>query len=262
MSRPVALTIAGSDSGGGAGIQADLRTMTALGVHGTSVITCVTAQNLDEVTSVAAVSPRDVEAQMEAVLRGFPVRAAKTGMLFSRAIIEAVARSLDRHGELGNLVVDPVMVAASGARLLEPDAENAYAALLLPRAVVITPNLDEAAVLLRAPIRDAEAVAGAAEALGRRFGTSVLVKGGHLEGDPGDVLWHAGTLHRWTAPRVHGVHSHGSGCVLSAAIAARLARGDDLVAAAAAAHAFLQASFRSPLALESGAVLLGIPDRA
>ncbi len=258
MIRPVALTIAGSDSGGGAGIQADLRTMTALGVHGTSAITCVTAQNLEGVTAVTAVPPAEVSAQIGAVMTGFPVKAAKTGMLFSREIIEAVVRAVDRYA-VPALVVDPVMAATSGARLLKPEAESAYAELLVPLAAIITPNLDEAGILLGEVIPDEASAAAAAEMLGRRFGVSVLLKGGHLPGDPVDFLWHGGSLQRWTSERVHGVSTHGCGCVLSAAIAARLAAGDELPAAVRTAHAFLMRSFRSPQRLENGVRLLGVP---
>jgi hydroxymethylpyrimidine kinase/phosphomethylpyrimidine kinase len=234
--RPVALTIAGSDSGGGAGIQADLATFTACGVFGTSVLTCVTAQNLEGVRGVVALSPADVMAQLDAVLDGFPVAAAKTGMLFSRDIVLAVAEAARRPG-FPPLVVDPVMVATSGARLLNDDAVAAYVERLLPRAAVATPNLDEAAVLLGRAIRHADEMPGAARELADRLGCPVFLKGGHLDGDRlVDVLWDGAALHSWTGLRVSGVIPHGTGCRLSAALAARLALGDTLPEAARVAR--------------------------
>ena len=259
MTRPVVLTVAGSDSGGGAGIQADLRAITALGGFGACAVTCVTAQNLEGVTSVVPVPAPEIKAQIEAVASGFPVRAVKTGMLFSADIIRAVAEAL--MGRFPALVVDPVMVAASGARLLQPEAEEAYARDLLPRATVVTPNLDEAAVLWGRPVPDEDAMAAAAVDLAGRFGTSVFLKGGHLPGDPVDLLAHGGEIHRWQDARVDGVLTHGSGCTLSAAVAARLALGDGVVEACAAARRFLRASFLRPQTLEDGRVLLGVPGR-
>jgi len=260
MLRPTVLTIAGSDSGGGAGVQADLRTIIALGGYGTSVVTCVTAQNLDEVAAVAPVPLNTVRDQLEAVLDGFPVAAVKTGMLFSREIIDLVAETAEDDG-FPVLVVDPVMVAASGSRLLEDDAELAYLERLLPLADLITPNLDEAKVLLGRTVDSEKAMAEAAEELGTRFSAAVFLKGGHLDGDPVDFLWSGGDLHCWPAERVHGVSSHGSGCVLSAAIATRMAHGDAVVAACSAARRFLLDSFHQPLRLADGKVLLGIPGR-
>ena len=184
--RPVALTVAGSDSGGGAGIQADLRTFACLGVFGTSAITAVTAQNLAGVRDVVAIPPASVRAEIEAVVEGFPLRAVKTGMLWSAAIVEEVA-ALVAAGALPAPVVDPVMVATSGARLLEADAVAAYESLLFPRARVITPNLDEAALLLGDVIA-ADGLEAAARALADRYACPVLLKGGHAEGDPVDVL--------------------------------------------------------------------------
>jgi hydroxymethylpyrimidine/phosphomethylpyrimidine kinase len=260
MPRPVVLTIAGSDSGGGAGIQADLRTITAHGGFGTAVVTCVTAQNLRAVSAVQAVERAVVTAQLDAVLEGFPVRAAKTGMLYSREIIEAVALVAARPG-FPPLVVDPVMVATSGARLLEPEGEKAYADLLFPRATVLTPNRDEAAVLLGRPLPGADDLARGAEELGRRCRTSVFLKGGHLSGDPVDFLWHEGHLHRWPGTRVEGVNTHGSGCILAAAIASRLADGDDVVAACEGARRFVLESLHHPFELADGTILLGLPPR-
>ncbi len=260
MQRRVVLTVAGSDSGGGAGLQADLRTVAALGGFGATAVTCVTAQNLEGVDSVFPVPPAEVLAQIRAVLRGFRVRAVKTGMLYSRGIIEAVAHEAMRT-DFPPLVVDPVMAAASGARLLEPGAEDAYRDELLPLASIITPNLDEAGALLGREIGTEREMGEAAEELGRTLGVSIFLKGGHLPGDPVDFLWHEGDLHCWPTDRVHGVNTHGSGCILSAAIATRLALGDAMVAACSEARRFLLDSFRRPARLEGGNALPGIPGR-
>ncbi len=260
MLRPTVLTIAGSDSGGGAGLQADLRTITALGGFGTSVVTCVTAQNLEAVSSVTPIPASAVRAQLAAVLDGFPVAAIKTGMLFSREIIETVAEVTD-SADCPFLVVDPVMVAANGARLLEDEAEIAYLERLLPLADMITPNLDEAGVLLGRKVDSEKAMAEAAEELGRMFSTSIFLKGGHLPGDPVDFLWTGGDLHCWPAERMREVSSHGSGCILSAAVATRVAHGDAVVAACSGARRFLLDSFQHPLRLADGKTLLGLPGR-
>lgn len=254
--RPVALSIAGSDSGGGAGIQADLLTMSALGAFGTTVITCVTAQNLEGVASVAALPPAEVAAQLTAVLRGFPVAAAKTGMLYSREIIEVVADRAARPG-FPPLVVDPVMVATSGARLLQPDAVEAYISLLLPRAALATPNLDEAEVLLGRPVRMASELSAAARELFDRLGCPILLKGGHLAGAPVDLLWDGREEHSWRGSRIAGVISHGTGCRLSAGIAARLAAGDALAEACATARAHLRTALENPTELADGRRLAG-----
>jgi hydroxymethylpyrimidine/phosphomethylpyrimidine kinase len=253
----VALTIAGSDSGGGAGIQADLRTFTLLGVFGTSVVTSVTAQNLREVSDIVAVPPAGVKAQIEAVLSGFPVRAAKTGMLYSPGIIEVVTEAARAPG-FPPLVVDPVMVASSGARLLLGEAETAYRKLL-PRAALITPNLVEAAVLAGRKIEDEGTLVEVARDLGREFSTSVLLKGGHLPGDPVDVLFHEGETAIFRVRRVTGVNSHGSGCILSAAIAALLARGRTLPDAVRGGREYLLSAFRDPVRI-GGERLLGFPE--
>lgn len=252
----MALSIAGSDSGGGAGIQADVRTFTRLGVFATTAITAVTAQNLAGVSAVAGLSADQVEAQVEAVLTGFAVGAIKTGMLWSAPIIERVAGALS--GRDIPVVVDPVMVATSGARLLQEDAIAAYREALIPRCSLLTPNLDEAAVLLSQARIDVEQQDQAARALGERLGCSVLLKGGHLAGDPIDVLWHDGQWTRWHHPRVHGVNTHGSGCMLSAAIAAWLARGADLVTACERGLGFVHNALATPLALAGDVHLAGI----
>ncbi|ACY14963.1 bifunctional hydroxymethylpyrimidine kinase/phosphomethylpyrimidine kinase [Haliangium ochraceum] len=256
--RPVALSIAGSDSGGGAGIQADLRTFSRLGVFGTTAITAVTAQNLDGVQAVTGISVELVAAQMEAVFTGFEVGALKTGMLWSAELVERVAAMIDARGVAA--VVDPVMVATSGARLLQEDAVARYRERLIPGCTLVTPNLDEAAVLLeRGPIAAAE-LDQVARALGQRFGCAVLLKGGHLEGDPVDVLWHRGGWTRWRHERIRGVNTHGSGCMLSAALAACLARGAALAEACELALAFVHQALKQPLALDAERRLAGIEE--
>ncbi len=246
--RPVALTIAGSDSGGGAGIQADLRVFHRLGVFGTSAITAVTAQSLEGVSDVKGMDPALVRAQITAVTRGFEVRAAKTGMLWSTEIVEAVA-DLVAASEIP-VVVDPVMVATSGARLLDESAIEAYCSQLLPQAALATPNLDEAAVLLGRPAIAPAELEGAAEELFDRFGCAILLKGGHLAGDPVDLLRHPGGLLGWTHARIPAINTHGSGCMLSAAIAAFLATGAPLLAACERGLAFVHDALARGVVLE------------
>jgi len=236
---PVVLTVAGSDSGGGAGVQADLKVFHSLGVFGASAITCLTAQNPSRVSRIEPVTSRMVAEQMERVLEAFPVRAAKTGMLYDAAIIEAVARVFRRH-RLRNLVVDPVMVASSGARLLKSEALEALTKRLIPQARVVTPNRAEAEVLWGRPIRGRAEQRAAAEELAQRFGVSFLVKGGHLLGAV-DVLSGG---HEFVASRVIGVKTHGTGCALSAAIAANLALGYALPAAVRRAKRFVTQAIR------------------
>ncbi len=240
---PTALTIAGSDSGAGAGIQADLKTFAALGVYGTSAITAVTAQNTLGVRAVAELDPAVVAAQIDAVLEDIGADAAKTGMLASAAIVEAVASRLRWHG-LQSLVVDPVMVAKGGDRLLHVDAVQAVRDLLLPLALVVTPNLPEAEVLAGLPIAgraDLEEAARRIAGLGARY---VLVKGGHADGPPTDVLFDGVTFQDFGGERIRTRHTHGTGCTLSAAIAARLSLGDDVAAAVGAAKRYTAAAIR------------------
>lgn len=225
-SRPVALTIAGSDSGGGAGIQADLKTFSALSCFGTSAITCVTAQNPGGVSAIQAVDPETVVQQIRMVCESFPVAAAKTGMLYSSEIIRAVAAADVRQG-IPVLVVDPVMVASSGARLLKADAIDALCRDLLPQARVITPNLHEAEILCGRPITTVDELRGAARAIGERFDVACVAKGGHLGGDDVvDVLFDEGEEFIFRSPRIPVVESHGCGCAFSAALTAWLARGE------------------------------------
>lgn len=247
---PVALTIAGSDSGAGAGVQADLLTFAANGVFGTTAIACLTAQNPDGVTGVVALEADFVREQVLQVLRFFDVRAIKTGMLFNAPIIKAVAALLGENRRIP-AVVDPVMVATSGATLLQPDAVAAVTGQLLPLAALVTPNLDEAAVLLgRRPANVAE-VQDAAVNLATKFGVPFLVKGGHLPGDElVDVL---GTpdhrIVRFADRRIRGVDTHGSGCTLASAIAAQLARGVPLEVGIVAARQYLRRGLERSLNL-------------
>lgn len=222
----MALTIAGSDSGGGAGIQADLKTFLALGVHGTSAITCVTAQNPRKVTAIRACSESIVRQQIEAVFEALKPRASKTGMLLTEGIIRVVAGWF-ASGRRGPLVVDPVMVATSGARLLRPSAIRALREELLPLATVVTPNLDEAQILVDRPLNDLEDLRWAAEEIRRRYGCPALVKGGHLrEGNQAcDVFFDGREERLLSAPRVPKVSTHGTGCTYSAAIVGYLALG-------------------------------------
>jgi hydroxymethylpyrimidine kinase/phosphomethylpyrimidine kinase len=222
---PVALTIAGSDSGGGAGIQADLKTFSALHVFGTSAITAVTAQNPARVTDIYPVSPNSIVEQIKAVCDGFAVSAAKTGMLFSAEIIRAVAKEDVREG-IPILVVDPVMVTASGAQLLQKDAVEALCKELLPQARVVTPNVYEAEILSGHKITSLTELRDAAGEICELYDTACLVKGGHLGGDEvTDVLFDEGEESVFTLPRVEGASTHGAGCAYSAAITAFLARG-------------------------------------
>ena len=237
----IALTIAGSDSGGGAGIQADLKTFAALGVHGTSVVTCLTAQNPRAVLAVLPATPAFVRKQLEALFAELPPAAVKTGMLYSQAIIREVARGLKAHGDLPPLIVDPVMVATSGARLLKPSAMRELQDSLLPKAQLITPNVDEAELLLDRPIRHHEALRQAAHALHARFGCAVLVKGGHLRTGPEavDIFYDGQRELHLSAPFVRGVSTHGTGCTYAAAIVAYCARGMNLPMAVRKAKHFI-----------------------
>lgn len=228
-SLPVALTIAGSDSGGGAGIQADLKTFAALGVHGTSAIACLTAQNPRRVLGVEPCPPGMLRLQIEAVFAELKPAAVKTGMLFSAENI-SVAADFFKGMKGGKLVVDPVMVATSGARLLKPAAEKTLKEKLLPLAMLVTPNLDEAEILTGQKIRSPEDLRSAARTIVRRFGCAALVKGGHLKQcrEAIDVFFDGETELLLAAPFVKGVSTHGTGCTYSAAICAALALGHGL----------------------------------
>ena len=235
----IALTIAGSDSGGGAGIQADLKTFSALGVYGASVLTAITAQNTRGVTAVEMLSPSIVTAQIDAVLSDLTVGAIKIGMAGNAGTIKAIAAALVRHGQA--VVLDPVMVATSGDRLLATEAVAALRQGLVPLASLVTPNLPEAALLSGMPLAEDEAaMARQAEAILEAGARAVLIKGGHLTGaESVDLLFDGSTLHRFAARRVDTVNDHGTGCTLAAAITARLALGDDLQSAVGAAKDYL-----------------------
>jgi hydroxymethylpyrimidine/phosphomethylpyrimidine kinase len=237
---PVALTVAGSDSGGGAGIQADLKTFAALGVHGTSAITCVTAQNPEGVRGVQACSVHIVRRQIEAVFDELPPGAVKTGMLYSAPIIHAVAEFFRRHQGLP-LVVDPVMVSTSGAQLLKPAAVRVLRVELLPLATLVTPNLDEAEILVGEKLTSVTDLRAAARELYQHFGCAALVKGGHLEGlkEAVDIFYDGREELLLSAPFIQGVSTHGTGCTYSAAIAGHLARGRSLSLAVQAAKEYI-----------------------
>ena len=239
-SPAVALTIAGSDCSCGAGAQADLKTFSAFGVYGLSAITCVVSEVPNCVEHVQAVKPEVLRSQIRILFENFPIAAVKTGMLYSRPLLRVVAEELaDRLG-MFHLVVDPVMVASSGDPLLKKDAVRAYQEELLPLSDVITPNLDEAAVLLGRRITSRRAMDAAARELHARYGASIVLKGGHLRGSKAvDILCDRHGVREFVLPYLRGRETHGSGCTLSAAIAAGLARGRSLSASVEAAKKFL-----------------------
>jgi hydroxymethylpyrimidine/phosphomethylpyrimidine kinase len=248
---PVALTIAGSDSGGGAGIQADLKTFDAFGVFGTTAVTAITAQNTVGVTAVHPVPLDVVRAQIEAVVTDLSPAAFKTGMLASADLVRMVARSVADF-RLTNFVLDPVMVATSGDRLLDRDAEGCLAEELLPRAAVVTPNLHEAAILAGFHVQNLEDMRRAARVLVGRGAGAALIKGGHLDGDAVDLLWDGVEERVWRRERIDTPHTHGTGCTLSAAIAAGLAKGRGLHDAVGRAVDFVERAITSAPGLGAG----------
>jgi hydroxymethylpyrimidine/phosphomethylpyrimidine kinase len=252
-SLPRALTIAGSDSGGGAGVQADLKTFFALGCHGMSALTALTAQNTVAVTAIHEVPPEFVIAQIDAVVSDIGVDAAKTGMLSSARIVDAVAKAVEVHG-IERLVVDPVFVSKHRNHLLAPEAVSALTDRLLPLAQVVTPNLYEAQGLVGggeiASLNDMREAARALHDLGPRH---VLIKGGHLPGDNAvDVLFDGSVFTEFSGPRFDTEDTHGTGCALSAAIAARLAHGDDTPTAIRVAKDFVSGAIRHGLRIGKG----------
>ena len=251
-----ALTIAGSDSGGGAGIQADLKTFAAHGVFGLTAITAITAQNTLTVTRVLPVPEEMVLAQIAAVASDFPVGATKVGMLATAGIAAAVARALDEH-RFTHVVLDPVMVAKGGSRLLDDAAVAVIRDRLLGRADVITPNVPEAEALAELRILSADDLQRAAERLVTLGARAVIVKGGHLDGPPVDVLFDGQTMTRLQADRLPGRHTHGTGCTFSSAVASRLALGDSLVDAARAAKEYVTRAIARAPGLGHGAGPLG-----
>jgi hydroxymethylpyrimidine/phosphomethylpyrimidine kinase len=251
-----ALTVAGSDSGGGAGIQADLKTFAALDVYGMSALTAITAQNTCGVTAVQAIDADVVEAQIRAVTSDIGVDAVKTGMLFSAPIIGCVAHAI-RDLALPNVVVDPVMVATSGDRLLQPDAEASLRATLLPLATLVTPNLDETAVLVGHAVKDLDAMQAAAVAIVDMGVKAVLVKGGHATEKATDVFYDGTTMHLLAGEVVETKNTHGTGCTLSAAIAAYLARGLPLLDAVRQAKIYLTGALKQSLSIGRGSGPVG-----
>ena len=247
-----ALTIAGSDPSGGAGVQGDLKTFAAHGVYGMSVVTALTAQNTTGVSGVFEIPPAFVVAQLDAVVRDIPPAATKTGMLSSAAIIEGLAAAL-KVSKLPNLIVDPVMVASSGDLLLHDDAVEALRTLLVPRATLLTPNIPEAEQLTGMKIDSVERMRDAIGALMELKPWAVLLKGGHLPGDEiVDVLYNNGDFVEFREPRIDTQHTHGTGCALAAGIAAQLALGADLRAAVARARAFVRAGLEQGFVLGRG----------
>ena len=247
-----ALTIAGSDSGGGAGVQADLKTFAAHGVFGTSAITASTAQNTMGVTASQMLPADLVIAQMEAVAADIQIHATKTGMLASAAIVEAVAAAIAEL-DLPLVVVDPVMLAKSGDRLLDDDALTAMKRELLPRALVVTPNIPEAEVLSGRTIASLEDAREAARRIHALGSSAVVVKGGHGSGDElVDLLFDGRVFHEFRTPRIDTRNTHGTGCTFASAIAARLALGDSLVDAVGAAQAYVAGAIRHALAIGHG----------
>lgn len=248
----IALTIAGSDSGGGAGIQADLKTFHQFGVFGTSVVVAITAQNTRGVTGVHAVPIDLVRAQIDAVADDLPPAAVKTGMLATAPLVEAVARAITDHG-LRNYVLDPVMVATSGDRLLDRNAEHAVGELLVPQAALVTPNLDEMRVLVGSDVRTVDEMAAAGRTLVERGAGAVLVKGGHgTDRTVTDVLVTRESVRRFEHPRLDTTSTHGTGCTLSSAITAGLALGRRLDQAVERALDYVHRAIASAPALGSG----------
>jgi hydroxymethylpyrimidine/phosphomethylpyrimidine kinase len=250
---PRVLSIAGSDSGGGAGIQADLKTIAALGCYGMTAITALTAQNTRGVRAIHGVPTDMLLHQIDAVVEDIGVDAVKVGMLHSPDIVQAVAQAIDRHS-LTNVVLDPVMVATSGAVLIEHSAVAALVRELFTRAVLVTPNLDEAALLVGRPLGSEHEMEVAARALLGMGAPAVLLKGGHLPGDQvSDLLMTAqGLMHWMRAPRIQTANTHGTGCTLSSAIAAHLALGLALPGAVEAARQFVRAALQAGAAVQTG----------
>jgi hydroxymethylpyrimidine/phosphomethylpyrimidine kinase len=251
--RPRVLTVAGSDSGGGAGIQADLKTFSALGVYGMTAITAVTVQNTQGVAGYEALSPKTVGDQIRSVVTDIGVDAAKTGMLANAGIVEAAATALRETG-VPNLIVDPVSVSKHGHALLDPDALDALKGLILPLATLVTPNLPEAGELAGFAVKSKDDMREAAQLILALGSSSVLVKGGHLEGSSdAEDLFVDDTREEWlVAERIDTPNTHGTGCTLSAAIAAHLAMGDELLEAVRAGKAFVTEAIRHSLRIGHG----------
>jgi hydroxymethylpyrimidine/phosphomethylpyrimidine kinase len=245
------MTIAGSDSGGGAGIQADLKTFSALGVFGTSTLTAITAQNTIGVTAVHEVPTDVVSAQIDAVMMDIGADAVKTGMLSSSAIVETVAEAIRRHG-IENLVVDPVMVAKSGDRLLREEAIASIRDTLLPLAAVVTPNIPEAEDLTGRAIRTDDDVRRAAVSISAMGARAVVIKGGHRDGPPTDLLYDGEQFREFTTERIPSMNTHGTGCTFASAVAAGLAHGLETPQAVARAKEYVTAAIRAAYPIGQG----------
>lgn len=245
------LTIAGSDSSGGAGIQADLKTMTVNGVYAMSVITALTAQNTQGVSGILDVSPEFITSQMDAVFTDIYPDAIKIGMVSSLEIVEAIAKSLEKY-EAKNIVLDPVMVATSGAVLLKEEAMDSLINRLIPLADVITPNIPEGEILAGMKIENEDDMKKAAEIIGEKYNCAVLLKGGHKVNDANDLLYRKGDFKWFLSERIDNKNTHGTGCTLSSAIAANLAKGKDLDQAIKNAKEYLTGALRAGLNLGKG----------
>ena len=253
VSIPRALTIAGSDSGGGAGIQADLKTFAALGVYGTSALTAITAQNTLGVTDVLELPTTLIESQIDAIVSDIGADAVKTGMLSSWDIIETVAAKLSEHGLTTTLVVDPVMVAKGGDRLLREDAVEALRSVLVPLASVVTPNVPEAKVLTGLEIGSTEDLKTAARLLVDELGAGgAVVKGGHLDGPATDVLYDGSDFVTFTSERIDTPNTHGTGCTFASAVAAGLAQGMDVSDAVRQAKDYVTVAIRTNFPMGGG----------
>ena len=249
--RPRALTIAGSDSGGGAGIQADLKTFSALGVFGASAITAVTAQNTVGVTAVHEIPTEVISAQIDAVLDDIGADAVKTGMLSSSPIVECVVQAMTRH-RVQWLVVDPVMIAKSGDSLLREDAVGALRARLIPLAAVVTPNIPEAEALTEKTVATPEDARRAAQEIVDMGAKAVVIKGGHLDGPATDLFYDGSTFQEFTSPRIDTTNTHGTGCTFASAVAAGLARGMTPINAVALAKEYVTEAIRHSFPLGQG----------
>ena len=246
-----ALTIAGSDSSGGAGIQADIKTMTANGVYAMSAVTALTAQNTTGVYGILESTPEFLANQLDCIFTDIFPDAVKTGMVSSVGLIQVIADKLKQYGAK-NIVVDPVMVATSGSRLIAEDAVEALKANLLPLATVLTPNIPEAEVLSGLTISGPADMEKAAQAIGEAYGCAVLCKGGHDLNDANDLLWRDGTCKWFHGRRIHNPNTHGTGCTLSSAIASNLAKGCDLDKSVERAKAYLSGALAAMLDLGAG----------
>ena len=246
-----ALTIAGSDSSGGAGIQADIKTMTANGVYAMSAVTALTAQNTTGVYGILESTPEFLASQLDCIFTDIFPDAVKTGMVSSTGLIQVIADKLKRY-QARNIVVDPVMIATSGSRLISEEAVEALKSQLLPLAAVLTPNIPEAEVLSGLTISGSEDMERAAREIGERYGCAVLCKGGHDLNDANDLLWQDGSCKWFCGRRIHNPNTHGTGCTLSSAIASNLAKGCDLETAVERAKIYLSGALSSMLDLGAG----------